>query len=201
VSGELSIEPLERSVLEGVRREEGGPAGRADLGLLPIFEDERPLQGLSAYLDWRFGGRLSSMLREGLFTGSRGEALLMPASFGLPVERLVLFGLGSSEALDEARAEELAERLFAVAANMGARDVLLAIPGELSSRGANEALLGRLVALVEAREESEETAQPAAPDRWWLVAEGRVVARLRRLISGPPRAAATASQVGPGEEA
>ena len=40
---------------------------RLDVGVLPFFEDERPLQGLAGFVDWRTSGFLSGLLGIGAF--------------------------------------------------------------------------------------------------------------------------------------
>src|SRR5690606_19534990 len=62
------VEPLERAVLDGVREFEADPGRtRVELGLVPVFADERPLVGLAGLIDWRSSGRLSAVLRSGFF--------------------------------------------------------------------------------------------------------------------------------------
>lgn len=43
-----------------------------------FYENERPLQGLAGFLDWRFHQSLSTYLRKGVITGSVGECVLVP---------------------------------------------------------------------------------------------------------------------------
>jgi hypothetical protein len=275
---DIAVAPLTRALLEGI---EDGPAGarrRVDLAVLPFFEDERPLQGLAGLVDWRIGGGLSALLRAGFCTGAAGEAVLLPGRRTLPMERLVLLGLGPSRAFDRAAAEAAGERLVAVVEGLRPRDVLVAMPGRASERAVVESVFDGLTrALVRRRSrELDAEAQRAAravgdelggplfgdpspahgpahdgppmprpvlapaPDRtpiddpggetpmadpsatplpgatqgspvvsfegsardrapaeggepdvcrWWVVADPRHEARLRRLLDGPPRAA------------
>jgi hypothetical protein len=46
--------------------------------LLLCFENERPLQGMIAHLDWRFDGHFSRLMKSQLITGARGEAVYAP---------------------------------------------------------------------------------------------------------------------------
>ncbi len=54
---------------------------------------ERPLQGLAGYADWRLCGRLSRLIREGIYQPEQGEALLLPSGGRLPIPRIFCFGL------------------------------------------------------------------------------------------------------------
>ena len=168
----VSVEPLARSILAGVLRSSDGETGRADVGLFPVFEDERPLAGLTAMFDWRACGRLSRLVREGRFVGRRFEALLMPGRRGLPAERIVLYGLGRASALDSTAAEGLATRLHELTTNLCARDVLFAAPAP-TERSAGETLFGRLGELLRG---------DRGAAHWRVVADPRVAARLRRLL-------------------
>lgn len=141
---DIAVAPLARALLEGVDDGSGGPRRRVDLGVLPIFADERPLQGLAGLVDWRMGGSLSMLLRAGFCTGAAGEAVLLPGRRTLPVERLVLLGLGPSRAFDRAAAEAAGERLVAVVEGLRPGDVLVAMPGRAPERAVVEAVFDGL---------------------------------------------------------
>ena len=228
---ELRVEPLGRALLDGVvdPDDETGRRMRVDVGIVPCFEDERPLQGLAGYIDWRSCGMLSRLLRTGWCTGRAGESLLMPTRVGLPVERLVLIGLGPSRDISPTTAAETIGALVEVAHRLRPRSVLFAMPGLLQEREVVEAVftgLARALAhgplpkeaqddevasaaaevvladtssaadpdAVEPEHEphtpGEATSDPAPePHRWWVVVDERHVARLQRLLGGPPRPA------------
>lgn len=230
---QVLIEALQRAVLDGVHEFEGEPDRiRVDLGLIPVFADERPLQGLAGLMDWRRSGRISGLVRSGFCTGAAGERVLMPGSPGLPVERVVLVGLGPRGEFDKDAARRVAGDLVATATGLGAERVLVALPSHAERRPA-ELLFAALTEAIEQadrerqRPASEDEAplapeppveaasdnepaepaqspepaptaaaeppppEPAGPEpplHWWVVADERVVARLRRVLSGPPRA-------------
>ena len=46
---------------------------------VPFFSDERPPRGALGMVDWRLGGRVSSLLGAGRICGNRGETVLIPA--------------------------------------------------------------------------------------------------------------------------
>jgi hypothetical protein len=260
------VAPLTRALLDGVDDGSGGARRRVDLAVLTIFEDERPLQGLAGLCDWRLGGSLSALLRAGFCTGAAGETVLLPGRRTLPMERLVLLGLGPARAFDRTVAEAAGERLVSVVEGLRPHDVLVAMPGRAPERAVVEAVFDGLTralamraprdldaqaqraakavgdesrgpvlvdppavptaahdgpvgprpVLVEAVERdpaAPATAPEPGPDsavvslegsvcdlapepgdlpdvcRWWVVADPRHEARLRRLLEGPPRAA------------
>lgn len=141
-AADIAVAPLDRALLDGV--DDGGARRRVDLAVLPCFEDERPLQGLAGLVDWRTGGSLSALFRSGFCTGAAGEAVLLPGRRTLPMERLVLLGLGPSRELDRAAAEATGERLVALVEGLGPRDVLVAMPGRAPERTVVEAVFDGL---------------------------------------------------------
>jgi hypothetical protein len=52
----------------------------------------RPLQGLAGLVDWRLCGALTRALKDGLFLGAPGEALLLPPRRRLPARRVLAVG-------------------------------------------------------------------------------------------------------------
>lgn len=265
---DIAVAPLSRALLDGVDDGSGGARRRVDLAVLTIFEDERPLQGLAGLVDWRTGGSLSALLRAGFCTGALGEAVLLPGRRTLPMERLVLLGLGPARVFDRSVAEAAGERVVTLVEGLVPRDVLVAMPGRAPERAVVEAVFDGLTRALAMRAPKDLDAQaqraakavgdesrgpvlveppsmplpppstahdgpvgprpvlveavppdptaaarePTAgsavvslegsvrevapqgdgvPDvcRWWVVADPRHEARLRRLLEGPPRAA------------
>ncbi len=217
---QLQVEPLVRALLDGVHESPtSSERTRVDLGVVPVFSDERPLLGLAGLIDWRGSGCLSAVLRSGFSSSEPREQVLVPCDRRLPVDRLVLVGLGPRESYDEARARAVAEQFVRVAIGLSAPTVLIALPTHGTHSEGNPSQLQRertltevafasLVASIEAHDEEHEDeasdpdpaepaepteAEPAPPSqdlgvRWWVAADEAVVARLRRVLSGPPRA-------------
>jgi hypothetical protein len=184
------VEPLERAVLDGVRElESEADRRRVELGLVPVFVDERPLIGLGGLLDWRSSGRLSAILRSDFFTGSPNEQLLTPGERRWPIDRLVLVGIGARADFDDTHARRLGSRCIEIATGLAAETVLIALPTGPIDRGLVEVVFDSLLGAIERA--SDETALESQSDdtRWWVVADQAVVARLRRVRSGPPKAA------------
>src|SRR5258708_2641365 len=72
-----------------------------ELCVCSIWSDERPVRGFAGLIDWRLGGRLSSLLRSGSMAGEVGETLLVPGKPHLPFEKVLVFGLGARDAFSD----------------------------------------------------------------------------------------------------
>jgi len=68
----------------------------SELLVVSCFEDLRPLRGLSAEVDWIYGGALSRVLMQGRFSGHPGEALLFATEGKLKIPKVLLLGQGSA---------------------------------------------------------------------------------------------------------
>jgi hypothetical protein len=97
-------------------------------GLVVTFHaNERPLQGLAGWLDWRFQGAISSYLRAGALTGREGEYAYLPLSLPLAgsgrVFHVILVGSGASDSpgarvpLEEANLTKLGAHLKSLGLN------------------------------------------------------------------------------------
>ncbi len=65
-----------------------------DVDAVAVFVGpERPLQGFAGFADWRLCGAISRAIRNGLFEGSDGEALLLPSGGRISPARVFCFGL------------------------------------------------------------------------------------------------------------
>ncbi len=94
-----------------------------------VWEDVRPMDGLAALCDWRFGGRLSRLLMTGFFTGRLEEVTLVPGRPGLAVDKLILLGAGPRAGFDETRFDRIVERLIGVLDGLSSRSVIVELPG------------------------------------------------------------------------
>ncbi len=184
----VEVVPLSRDVLDGVLidSEHAPRRHRCDLGVLPLFSDDRPLRGLAGFVDWRTSGALSRLIRSGFCEGARDEAVLLPGRRTLPAARWVLLGLGKvgGYAAGDDAVTRAAARIVDVVSGIGPSDVLLAMPGPAADRAVVESLLRGVAARLEEKVSAE---APGVP--WWVVASERHVARLRSVLEGPPRAA------------
>ncbi|HFE44469.1 MAG TPA: hypothetical protein ENJ18_03100 [Nannocystis exedens] len=158
---------------------EGGPA---DTIVLPLWSDERPLTGMAALVDWRACGQLSSNLRRGLTTGTRGESTLTLTRGVASAWRMVLVGLGPRGGLDRAGAAAAGAHLYEVTSRLGARKVALGVPSGRRDPTLPlvlvESLFERLGADVLAAED------PRVAPVWWAIAEPELLPFLRAIAEG-----------------
>lgn len=123
---------------------------------LPMFSDERPLQGVLGLVDWRMCGLLSRLLGQGRIAGSADEQVLLPGRPKLAMEKLFVFGLGATDELDPERVRGCIERMFAAFARARVRSAALTLPGRqqgyIDPASAIESLLA-VVGAIEAHDE------------------------------------------------
>lgn len=96
--------------------------------LVPLFTDQRPLEGPVAVVDWRLDGAITDLLRDAAVTGKNGECLGLQTNHKFIAPRLVLVGGGRWQSLDGARYQALIGRLLQVAENVGVQEVGLCLP-------------------------------------------------------------------------
>jgi len=94
-----------------------------------IWEDVRPCDGVAGLCDWRLGGAISSLQRQGFVTGARGDLLLMPGRPRLSFDKILLFGAGARSSFDEARFREVMHHMLATLADLRARVAVVQLPG------------------------------------------------------------------------
>jgi len=164
---QIRVVPLGLAALESVGE---GPEWSADLTVLPVFSDERPLQGLAGVLDWRLGGRLSGLLREGICTGNEGEHVLTLSRHTPVLWRVVLLGLGGRTGFDSARAQVAGAHVLDLCNNLCVQELMLGMPAHTPTLPVPEAALWWAKAVVRARQDA--LARGAiAPKKMWILAE------------------------------
>ncbi|MBU6153847.1 MAG: hypothetical protein KGP28_06050 [Bdellovibrionales bacterium] len=62
--------------------------------MLVCFENDRPLQGSLAALDWRFNGHFTQLQKKQILTGSEGEVLFAPLRWNQQVFQFLILGGG-----------------------------------------------------------------------------------------------------------
>ena len=118
---------------------------KRNLLILTFFSDERPLVGLNGLADWRYRGRLSSLIEEKQLTGTPGERTLMTSSRRIDANRVLLYGLGPLENFDNMIYTQTVEDLVGIAVKMKAESLAICIPGAHRN---NEFLLERMAILI-----------------------------------------------------
>jgi len=99
---------------------------------LLVGQDERPLGGAAGYADWRLDGALSRVLLDRFFEGALNEQLLMPG-VGLPVQRILVLGVGPRAQLDRARLDEVLARAAATLRKALVSSVAVGVPEALTA--------------------------------------------------------------------
>lgn len=94
-----------------------------------VFRDERPFRGLAGLLDFRLGGKLSRLARQGFVLGAVDEAVLLPVRPRLPADKLLVVGLGPRAAFDEAIFRRVLARTLDALAGLGAKSAVVELPG------------------------------------------------------------------------
>ncbi len=118
-----------------------------------LFVDERPPHGLLGLVDWRTSGHLSRLCLDGRLTGVEGERVLLPGRPRLPVERIVVLGLGFRSSFDEARYQNALETLVDVLVGLRPRRAVIELPGRHAGLVEPVPALTQLFAAIEAHPE------------------------------------------------
>ena len=96
--------------------------------VVPLFEDQRPLAGPVAVVDWRLDGVLTRMILAGELSGRSGERLAVQTNAKFAAPWVLLAGGGPWRVLDRAAYLQLIERLLKTAAKAGVKEVALCLP-------------------------------------------------------------------------
>lgn len=106
------------------------PADRlpGEVLVVPLFEDQRPLVGPVAVVDWRLDGVVTRMILAGELSGRQGEVLAMPTNAKFAAPWVILTGCGRRRSLDGRGYPSMAKRLLKLAARAGIREVALCLP-------------------------------------------------------------------------
>jgi hypothetical protein len=78
---------------------------------LGLFQDERPLKGITGFADWRLHGMLSRLVIQERLSGTLMESCLVPSHGRLPMEKVFIFGLGSMVDLNVSRFNRIAAEI------------------------------------------------------------------------------------------
>jgi hypothetical protein len=98
--------------------------------VLPLFSDEAPPRGTLGLVDWRFAGKISRLIEEGVVRAELGESSVLPARLRLPsIDKIFVVGVGPRAGFDEARFERSVEIMLELAASVKLRTLGLALPG------------------------------------------------------------------------
>ena len=106
------------------------PADRipGEVLVVPLFEDQRPLAGPVAVVDWRLDGSLTRMILADALSGRRGEVLAMSTNAKVAAPWVILAGCGRWRTLDGRSYPALIGRLLQLATRAGIRELALCLP-------------------------------------------------------------------------
>ena len=138
-----------------------------------IWSDERPVRGLAGLLDWRFGGRLSALLKSGFVRGDLGEVLLVPGKPHVPFEKVLVVGLGPRQAFAEGSFCRAMTRIASALEGMRIGRAVIELPGRATEAIDPE----RAVALM-----FECAGASLEHETWWLVESAAVEKRLEATV-------------------
>jgi len=99
-----------------------------DALLVPFFEDQRPLDGPAAVVDWRLDGMLTRMALEGKLVGRIGERLALQGNAKIVSPWVLIGGGGRWRSLDRDSYLDLVDRLLKMASKAGIQELALCLP-------------------------------------------------------------------------
>jgi len=94
-----------------------------------MFDDERPPRGLAGLVDWRSGGKLSTLCLKAFIDGKMGEIFLTPGRRRLPFDKVLIVGLGPRAQFDANVYRTCLERVLRALADLQVRRATLDLPG------------------------------------------------------------------------
>lgn len=90
------------------------------------FDDQKPLEGPAALLDWRLDGQLTRMLLDGELQGRAGEHLMLQSNGKLRADWVLFVGGGKWRGLCRDTHASLVKHMLRVVRQAGFHDVSLA---------------------------------------------------------------------------
>jgi hypothetical protein len=151
-----------------------------ELCAFSIWRDERPPRGLAALLDWRLGGRLTSLMKRDFVRGELGEVLLVPGKPHVPFEKVLLLGLGDRAGFDDGVFRRAVQRIARSLEGLHVRRALIELPGRADGAIEPERAIELMLECVGASTEH---------DAWWLVEEASSQKRMERRATDERRRA------------
>lgn len=155
-----------------------------ELIVCSVWSDERPFGALAGKLDWRFGARLSSLVKSRFVDGAGGESLLVPGRPHVPFEKVMILGLGARSAFGEGTFRDAIDRIVTAMVGLRVRKAVVELPG----RGHGAIEPDRAIALLFDRAMSHEEI-----DVWWLVEDAAGEKLMRERAKEEERRARQAS--------
>lgn len=133
---------------------------RADLAVVPLFANERPLRAAAGRVDWRLCGRLSHLFAEGRLFGAVGEAVLLPGGGGICAPRVLGVGAGERARIDAAAWANWVADALARSRGLAAQRAVIALPELEVALGERLLQLAKSLAQIELPAEIEIAPEP-----------------------------------------
>jgi hypothetical protein len=136
-----------------------------------LWSDQRPVRGLAGLVDWRLGGRLSTLLMSGFVTGEEGETLLLQGKPHVPFEKVLVLGLGARSAFGDGAFRRAVLRIARALEGLRVRRAVVELPGRADNVIEPEQAVTRMLECVGASPEH---------DAWWLVEDAAAQKRVEQ---------------------
>lgn len=126
---------------------------KAEVAVLPFFQDERPLKGGAGQIDWRMNGAISELILKKVMIGELGESVLIVPNRRVDCEKILMVGLGISSACTEETLQSTARQIVEQMARINVSDFSLYVPQDRgTSLGADQAAAAMMQGLAYERE-------------------------------------------------
>jgi hypothetical protein len=133
---------------------------RADVAVVPLFANERPLRAAAGRVDWRLCGRLSHLFAAGRLSGALGEAVLIPGGGGMCAPRVLGVGAGERAQIDAAAWASWIGDALERSRALAARRAVIALPELAVALGERLSQLAQSAARIELPAEIEIAPEP-----------------------------------------
>lgn len=107
---------------------------------VPLFDDQRPAQGILGDVDWRLAGGVTKRLESGFLRGSLGESVVLGTEEKFPFVRVLAVGAGPLTQFDESAYRSWLAHALRLLATLGVDEVALELPGVPDAVDLDEAL-------------------------------------------------------------
>jgi hypothetical protein len=97
--------------------------------VIGCFEDVRPLKGAAGEVDWLFAGLLSHLFVQKKMTGAKGETALLATQGKIPIQKVLLVGLGEKGKYGLPAFEGMVEMVIRRLKQMDSREPILELLG------------------------------------------------------------------------
>ncbi|MBI2059900.1 MAG: hypothetical protein HYT87_09035 [Nitrospirae bacterium] len=102
----------------------------ADMIVLPLFADERPLRGGTGWVDWHELGGLSRLASAGYLTGAYQDQILYAPLPFFKSRKMLLVGMGDRRDFTYFKVFKLYRSVMETLAKLSVRECVLGLPGK-----------------------------------------------------------------------